>query len=99
MRAAGDEIEEELSRVADLIRRGRADAIEAQRMCLFGERRLEIAGVRRGGGIQKSRSTEGREAGTPARHSLSSGRNDGRDFTRAYQFFAASSSTHGTSPR
>ena len=39
------------------------------------------------------------DAGTPASHSLKSGRNDGRDFTRAYHAFAASSSLHGTSPR
>ena len=34
----------------------------------------------------------------PASASARIGRNDGRDFTRAYQALAASSSLHGTSP-
>ena len=39
------------------------------------------------------------DGGTPGCMSPRIGRNDGRDLIRAYQFLAASSSFHGTSPR
>jgi hypothetical protein len=52
------------------------------------------------GGSSEVEVRVGRDAGgMPGQPFASSGRNDGRDFTRAYQAFAASSSFHGTSPR
>ena len=55
---------------------------------------LTLAGSFRSRGRRRSAT-----AACPASVSASIGRNDGRDFTRAYQFLAASSSLHGTSPR
>ena len=78
---------------------GHADAVETEQARLLGEIFLENGGGDGGFSAQKSRSTYVRDAGTPASQSLSSGRNEGRDFTLAYHAFAASSSTHGTSPR
>jgi hypothetical protein len=49
--------------------------------------------------FQKSRSAYVFEGRRPACVSARIARNDGRDFIRAYQFFVASSSFHGTSPK
>ena len=49
--------------------------------------------------FQKSRFTYSGAGVIPGRRSFRIARKDGRDFTRAYQCFAASSSPHGTSPR
>lgn len=51
------------------------------------------------GAVQKSKSAYVFDGGIPAMISVNMGRNDGRDLSRAYQFFAVSSSFHGTSPR
>src|SRR4029079_6270532 len=71
-----------------------AERLEAARVRLFREGRLD-----RGRIFQKSRSESLFDGGRPASVSARIARNDGRDFTRAYQFFVASSSFHGTSPK
>ena len=55
-----------------------------------------IVWVDAGGALQVGPKRAG---ASPGHVSARIGRNDGRDFTRAYQFFDASSSLHGTSPR
>ena len=70
------------------------DSIEAERNRRLDEGRLDFFRSR-----QKSRSAYVRDGWIPGNDSVSSGRNEGRDFTLAYQFFAASSWFHGTSPR
>jgi len=80
--------------VGNRIRPCHPDNAEAQFTSLLDQRRLERCRI-----VQKSRLAYVLAAGTPLSTSVNSGRNEGRDFTRAYQFFAASSSFHGTSPR
>src|SRR5262249_6526939 len=92
--AFGEEARERVLGLRDRVGPRHRDRIEAAEPRLFDQRSLD------GGRIgQKSRSAYVFDGGAPAWVSPSSGRNAGRDFTRAYQFFAASFSFHGTSPR
>jgi len=99
MRAGRKEVLKMPSRIGNRIGAGNPSAIESERTGFVGEGGFQVVRGEFARRVQKSRSTYVRDAGTPASHSLSSGRNEGRDFTRAYHAFAASSSIHGTSPR
>src|SRR4029077_9320706 len=94
VRAIGKEAFEPRFQFRRSVRFRNAERIETARAGLFGER-----GPDRGGFAQKSRSAYVFDGGMPASVSARIVRNDGRDFTRAYQFLVASSSFHGASPR
>jgi hypothetical protein len=97
MLAFGDEALEVLLGLRIGIRPRDAERVEAMLTREVANGRLEIQRLKIS--VQKSRSAYVSDGRMPGTNSPSSGRNDGRDFTRAYHVFAASSSLHGTSPR
>jgi hypothetical protein len=89
-----NELQEPCAGRRDGIGPGNRHRIETVRLRGIAQRRPERCGL-----VQKSRSAYVFDGAMPACSSTRSGRNEGRDFTRAYQFLAVSSSFHGTSPK